>query len=173
MTLHRKVRVGITVVGAFVVCACGRAAAPTSVGTTSVVAPTALVLAGLRGEARGDHDAALIKYRAALAAARRVYGDEHPNVAFAHAALGVWHARFGAVDDARHHLRESRRIDDARGGLFANLAETRLPASGADDAARAVMRLRLQRDLLLCALDGGCSPARVLGIGEALGEATR
>lgn len=173
MTPHRKVRVGITVIVAFLVCACGRPTAPRSIDATSVIAPTALVLAGAREEARGDRDAALISYREALAAARRVYGDEHPNVAFAHAALGVWHVRFGAVVDARRHLRESRRIDDARGGLFANLAETRLPASGADDAARAMMRLRLQRDLLLCMLDGGCSPARVLGLGDALGETAR
>lgn len=63
-----------------------------------------------------------------------------------HEALGVWYARFGGVDDAWPHLRESRRV---------------------------VTRLRLQRDLLLCVLDGGGRPARVLGLGEALGEVTR
>jgi hypothetical protein len=174
MAFRRKVRTGIVAACAVVACACARPPAVAPVGdAAAVVALTALVLAGVRHEARGDRDAALGSYREALAGARRTYGDDHPNVAFAHAALGVWHARFGGVDDARPHLRGSRRIDDARGGLFANLAETRLPASGSDELARVVTRLRLQRDLLLCVLDGGCSPARVLGLGEALGEATR
>lgn len=174
MPLHRKVRAVIAAGLAVIGRACGRVPASGPVDQpASIVAPAALVLAGVRHEARGDRDAALASYRDALAAARRVYGDDHPNVAFAHAALGVWHARFGRAADARPHLSESRRIDDARGGLFANLAETRLPAGGDDDLSRAVMRLRLERDLVLCTLDGGCTPARVLGLSDALRAAMR
>ena len=167
-----KVRAWIVVGCVVVLCACARppAVAP-SIVALSLVEPTALILAGLRYEERGDSDGALARYRDALAAARRLYGDDHPNVGFAHAALGVWHARIGDVVEARRHLRASQQLDAARGGLYANVAETRLPASASDPVARAVMRLRLQRDLLLCALEGGCSPARVLGLGEALGEA--
>jgi hypothetical protein len=171
---HRKVWIWIAIASVPALGACARpATAPSSVGAASIVAPSALVLDGVRREARGERDAALASYREGLAAARRIYGDDHPNAAFAHAALGVWHARFGAAEDARLHLRASRRIDDARGGMLANLAETRLPASGDDDLARTVTRVRLQRDLLLCVLDGGGSPARVLGLGDALGEVRR
>jgi hypothetical protein len=158
---------------AIVLYACGRPPDLPVRDATSIVAPSALVMSGVRQEERGDRDGALARYREALAAARDVYGDDHPNVAFAHAAVGVWHARFGGFGDARRHLRASRRIDAAHGGLFVNVAETRLPASGGDPAAIALTRLRLQRDLALCALEGGCSPARVLGLSDALGEARR
>ncbi len=130
-------------------------------------------MAGLRDERRGDSDAAIARYREALAIAHRLYSDEHPNTAFAHAALGVWLARVGSIDEARLHLRTSRRIDDARGGMFVNIAETRLPASADDPVSEALARVRLQRDLLLCALDGGCSPVRVLGLAETLAEMPR
>lgn len=139
----------------------------------SPVAPSALVMAGLQAERRGDATAAFHEYRRALAAAQTLYGREHPNVAFVHAALGVWHARFGGVDEALFHLRQSRRIDEGQGQIFVNIAETRLPADGNDPVTRALIRLRLQRDLVLCALDGGCSAAQVLALGEALGETTR
>ena len=92
----------------------------------------------------------------------------HPNTAFAYAAIGVWHARFGRAEDARRHLRESRRIEEARDGIFVNIAETRLPADGSDPPGKTLTRLRLQRDLVLCVLDGGCSSARVLGLSDAL-----
>ncbi len=136
-------------------------------------APTALVMAGLRAEGRGDTASALEQYQRALAAAQTLYGAEHPNVAFAHAALGVWHARFGQADDTLRHLRASRRIDNGQGQTFVNIAETRLPADGSDPVARALIRLRLKRDLILCALDGSCSPARLLGLAEALQDVGR
>jgi Flp pilus assembly protein TadD len=136
----------------------------------SPVAPTALIMAGLRAEARGDTTGALDHYQRALQEAEAVYGAEHPNTAFAHAALGIWHARFGRVEDALQHLRQSRCIEEAQGVVFVNIAETRLPADGSDPVARALIRLRLQRDLVLCAQDGGCSPSRVLALGRALGE---
>jgi len=136
----------------------------------SPVAPTALVMAGLRAEARGDTKGALEHYQRGLKEAETLYGAEHPNTAFAHAALGIWHGRFGKVEDALRHLRESRRIDEGQDQVFVNIAETRLPAYGSDAVARAVIRLRLQRDLILCALDGGCSLAKILALGEALGE---
>jgi hypothetical protein len=168
-----KVRAWIVGGCVFVLCACGRvpAVAP-SIAAPSLVEPTALILAGLRDEEQGDINGALPRYREALAAARRVYGDDHPNVGFAQAALGVWQARFGSWDEAAPHLRASRQIDERHGAVFVNIAETRLPASASDGAASALICLRLRRDLLLCVLDGGCSPARVLGLGEALGAAT-
>jgi len=135
----------------------------------SPVAPTALVMAGLRAEARGDTTGAVEHYQRALEAARTLYGTEHPNAAFAHAALGIWHARFGRVEDALRHLRESRRIEETQGAVFVNIAETRLPADGSDPVARALIRLRLRRDLVLCAQDRGCTGAHVLSLGEALG----
>ena len=138
----------------------------------SPVAPTALVMAGLRAEVRGDTTGALDHYQRALQEAQTVYGAEHPNTAFAHAALGIWHARFGRVEDALQHLRESRRIEETQGAVFVNIAETRLPADGSDPVARALIRLRLQRDLILCAQDGGCTAARVLSLGEALSRIT-
>lgn len=163
--------VALGVVCAAVLCACARTAAVApSGGTMPVVGPTALVMAGLRHDERGEHEAALADYRRALAAARAVYGDGHPNTGFAEAALGVWHARFGRVAEARPHLVASRRIDDAAPAPFANVAETRLPASVSDPVAQALVRLRLQRDLLLCTIDGGCGPVRILGLAEALGR---
>jgi tetratricopeptide (TPR) repeat protein len=136
----------------------------------SPVAPTALVMAGLRAEACGDMTGALEHYQRALKEAEISYGAEHPNTAFAHAALGIWHARFGRVEDALQHLRESRRIEEAQGAVFVNIAETRLPADGSDPVARALLRLRLQRELVLCAQDGGCTAAHVISLGEALGD---
>jgi Flp pilus assembly protein TadD len=136
----------------------------------SPVAPTALVMAGLRAEARGDTTGALEQYQRALEDAQAVYGAEHPNTAFAHAALGIWHARFGRAEDALPHLRTSQKIDEGRGQVFVNIAETRLPADGSDPVAHALLRLRLQRDLVLCAQDGGCTAAHVLSLGRALGE---
>ena len=170
MSRQRRVQAGILAITVLFLGACARTPVGPSTVNLSPVEPTALVMAGLRHEERGDPDAALSTFRKALVVALHAYGDDHPNVAFAHAALGVWQARFGDVDEARRHLRASRRIDDVRGGLYVNIAETRLPASGSDPVAHAVMRLRFQRDLLLCALEDGCSPARVLGLGEALGE---
>ena len=170
-TVRPASRIVALVLAALFCCACSHGAR--AVAPASVIAPTILVMTGVRAENRGDHAKAIVIYRDALDFARRAYDNDHPNVAFAHAALGVWHARFGAVEDARRHLRESWRIDEARGGLFANLADTRLPASGSEDLTRVVMRLRLQRDLLLCMIDGGCSPSRVLGLSEALGEVGR
>jgi hypothetical protein len=52
--------------------------------------------------------------------------------------------------------------------VFVNIAETRLPADGSDPVARALLRLRLQRDLVLCTQDGRCTAAHVLSLGEAL-----
>ena len=144
--------------------------APAVAMAPSPVASTALVMAGLRAEARGETTTALAHYQHALAEAERAYGAAHPNTAFARAALGVWHARFGRVADALPHLRASQRIEATHGPVFVNIAETRLPADGRDPVSRALVRMRLQRDLVLCALDGGCSPARVLALGEGLGE---
>jgi len=135
----------------------------------SPVTPAALVMAGLRAEARGDTTGALEQYQRALQEAQAVYGAEHPNTAFAHAALGIWHARFGRAEDALQHLRESRRIEETQGAVFVNIAETRLPADGSDPVARALLRSRLQRDLVLCAQEGGCTAANVLSLSEALG----
>lgn len=136
----------------------------------SPVAPTALAMAGLRAESRGDTTGALGHFQRALKEAEALYGADHPNTAFAHAALGIWHARFGRAEHALRHLRASQRIDEGRAHVFVNIAETRLPADGNDPVARVLLRLRLQRDLVLCTLDGGCSPAQVLGLAEALGE---
>jgi hypothetical protein len=134
----------------------------------SPVAPTALIMAGLRAETRGDTTAALEHYQRALKEAEISYGAEHPNTAFAHAALGIWHARFGRAKDALPHLRASKKIDGGRGQVFVNIAETRLPADGSDPVARALLRLRLQRDLVLCTQDGRCTAAHVLSLGEEL-----
>jgi len=135
----------------------------------SPVAPAALVMAGLRAEARGDTTSAFEHYRRALKEAEISYGAEHPNAAFAHAALGIWHVRFGRTEDALPHLHASQKIDKSQGQAFVNIAETRLPADASDPVARALLRLRLQRDLVLCARDGGCTAVHVLSLGEALG----
>jgi tetratricopeptide (TPR) repeat protein len=135
----------------------------------SPVAPAAHVTAGLRAEARGDTTGAVEHYQRALKEAEISYGTEHPNTAFAHAALGIWHARFGRAEEALPHLRESHRIDESLGAVFVNVAETRLPADASDSVARVLLRLRLQRDLVLCAQDGGCTAAHILSLGEALG----
>ena len=166
-----RARVWIAGASAVLVCACGRATsgAP-SLNETSVIRPTSLIIAGLRHEERGDLDGARAAYREALAAAGRVYGDDHPNTAFAHAALGVWLARFGSADEAQPHLRASRDIDERRGGGFVNIAEPRLPVGAGDAAASALIRVRLRRDLVLCVLDGGYSSARALGLAEAMAE---
>jgi len=105
--------------------------------------------------------------------AERVYGDGHPNTASAHAALGLWYARFGQADAARWHLRESRRIEEIHGGIFVNIAETRLPADGSDAVGRALTRARLERDLALCAMEAKCSLPRVLGLSDALADMGR
>lgn len=135
----------------------------------SPVAPTALVMAGLRAEARGDMTGALEHYQRALKEAEISYGADHPNTAFPHAALGIWHALFGRAEDALLHLRTSQRIDEGRAQVFVNIAETRLPADGSDPVARALLRLRLQRDLVLCAQDGGCTATHVLSLVPAGG----
>jgi len=165
-----KARAWTVGAAAVFVWACGPPLVGPPISAPSIVEPTQLIIAGLRHEERGDVDGAVAAYREALAAARRVYGDDHPNTGFAHAALGVWLARFGSADEARPHLRASRDIDERRGGVFVNIAETRLPAGAGDTAASALIRVRLRRDLILCVLDGGCSPARALGLAEALAE---
>jgi tetratricopeptide (TPR) repeat protein len=139
----------------------------------SPAAPTGLIMAGLRAEARGDTTSALAHYQRALKEAEISYGAEHPNTAFAQAALGIWHARFGRAEDALRHLRASQKIDESRGQVFVNIAETRLPADGSEPVARALLRLRLQRDLVLCAQDGGCTAAHVFPLGEALSRIVR
>jgi len=104
----------------------------------------------------------------ALIAAQRLYGDMHPNTAFAHTGLGLSLVRTGVVRVGSRHLRESRQIETRYGDVFVNIAESRLPADSSDPIARTLLRMRLRRDLVLCGLDGGCRPTRVLDLAEAL-----
>ena len=137
------------------------------------VAPTALVMAGLAEEAGGSRDRAVTTLREALGLAVETYGTSAPNTAFAHAALGLAYARLGRMDAALRHLRESRRIEGGRAEVFVNIAETRLPANANEVVARTLLRVRLERDLILCAANGGCTPSRVLGLADALKEIER
>ena len=83
------------------------------------------------------------------------------------------YARLGRTDAALRHLRESRRIEGERPEVFVNTAETRLPATANEVVARALLRVRLERDLILCAANGGCSPSRVLGLADVLKKIER
>ena len=103
----------------------------------------------------------------------KTYGTGAPNTAFAHAALGLAYARLGRADAALRHLRESRRIEGERPEVFVNTAETRLPATANEPVARALLRARRERDLILCAANGRCTSSRVLGLADALREIER
>jgi len=151
ITILLLVRRGIAsaMMGALVVSLIGCVASPPAHGLPqatevqgSPITATALVMAGLRAEEAGDGSLAEARYRQAVTAAQRLYGDMHPNTAFAQAGLGLSLVRTGVVREGSRYLRESRQIETRHGEVFVNIAESRLPRTAAIRSREALGSLR-------------------------------